>query len=233
MEPVEKTSSTEPVEAHSNTEEQPKGKISFSSEQQQRVDEIIREAQGRAAKELRQERDALRNQLDLRETELRGYRESADPELARTRELLAAETTRRQKAEESERNSAKSAALSAALAQADVLSVGDALTLIKDSFRYEGSALAAIDPNTGAVREGVSVQQAVSEFLASRQFLVRAQVRKGAGSAPSQEFGAAGPRLDQIFGKGSSAEAANNLAMRDPRQYARLRQKARAQGLIR
>src|SRR5579872_3161545 len=55
-----------PVESEQPANQQPSEhhKVSFSPEQQAKVDEIIRKAQGRAAKELRTENERLRLELE-------------------------------------------------------------------------------------------------------------------------------------------------------------------------
>jgi hypothetical protein len=78
----------------------------------------------------------------------------------------------------------------------------------------------------------MSIAELASELAASKPFLTRGTVIGGVGSKPSQGTATPGPDLARLFGKGSSGDEANRLALHDPQTYKKLRAQAVKEGRI-
>lgn len=82
--------------------------------------------------------------------------------------------------------------------------------------------------------EPMSLKEFYKSFAASNSYLVRGEVKGGAGSSEGTkgqiQTGKYTP--EQIFGPKSSSALANKLALEDKKEYTRLKAAAKAQGLI-
>lgn len=83
--------------------------------------------------------------------------------------------------------------------------------------------------------EPMSLEEFYAEFANKNPYLVRGDVKGGTGSSESQRSGLSNVgkyQVEQIFGRGSNAALANQLAKQDPKEYGRLRHEAKEKGLI-
>ncbi len=204
-------------------------RVYFGAKQQEKVNALIREAQGRASRDLRAELEIARN-------ELQAYRSEASPELVTARTALAAEKTAREAAEARERRSLRDASLKDACHEVGLLAPSDAARLLSDSVKFIDGQWVPVDPN-GNIRtktggEPMSVLDLAREHAEARPWSVRGSVKGGSGSHEASRFAEPEPELRDLFGAKSNAEAANRLALTKPREYARLRRLAQAGGLI-
>jgi hypothetical protein len=212
-------------EAAPQAQPQKPAKVTFDQIQQEKVNELIREAQGRAARDLRTELEAARAAAAAQSAELSLYKNGADPALQEARQKLAIEQTARTAAEQREKRAEANVVLRDLLQQEAVIGVADATRLLADSVTWKGGKLQGAD--------GRPVEVVVHDFVSSRPHLVRSSVRSGAGATEAAVPLRAGePKLADLFGKGSSGKMANDLALSRPQEYRRLRARARAEGLI-
>lgn len=213
-------------EAAPQAQPQKPAKITFDQTQQEKVNELIREAQGRAARDLRAELETTKAAAAAKDAELQLWKSAANPELAAAREQLAVEQTARSAAELRESNARRNAALHSALEAEGVLGISDAVRLLSDSVKWSGDVLVGSD--------GKPLADIIRDFVNSRPWAVRSAVRPGTGSVEaSRSLGnEAQLKPEQIFGRGSDARLANNLAMSKPREYQRLKSLARERGLV-
>ena len=200
-------------------------KVIFNEAQQKKLSDLIKQAQSRAAGQLRAELAAAKEELATKETELALHRQALSPELAETRQRLAEESGARQAAETRLRIAETTVQLRDALANEGVINLADAVRLVQDSVAWKDGQLQGSD--------GRSLAEVAKDFAADRPFMVRSSVRGGVG-ATSAERPLADPRakLETLFGRGSNAVAANKLAMRDPQEYRRQRALAVEAGLL-
>jgi hypothetical protein len=230
-------------------------KITFTPEQQAKIDEIIRERMGAAGREAREAAEAARK--ELRELKARleqgpiptetPVSDSGTPpvadvfapaptpaelELAKVKEELA--SVRRQRNED-----AVHTALESAARECRVIDPSLASQLLQQSIIVDDSGnLQVIDPATKTPRLNadftpMSISQLAAEFAAARPYLVYGDVKPGAGSSEEQRVFRQPPvPINRIFGRGSSAKAALQLKQENPEEYARLKRSAKEQGLI-
>jgi hypothetical protein len=216
-----------------DTQEKP-AKITFDEAQQKRVDELIRRAQGRAARELREHNEQLKTELEA----LRGQQgQQAVPndvltELSTTRAELQA---MRQKETESQIMS-EVRKVTGGFVDQEL-----AAQLIRQGIRQVEGKLVPVDadgnPRLNSDFEPMSLEDAARDLARQKPFLARGDVRLfGAGSteaARSTLGDVPRARLAQLFGPNSDAAAANRLALKDARAYSRYKEAARKEGLIR
>jgi hypothetical protein len=220
-------SETEIKSALDTTEAEMSDKVFFGTKQQEKVNALIRDAQGRAASEIRAELAAAKEAAAKQAAELEIYRNAeSNPELIETRRQLANETIARTAAEERENAARKNAALFEALEAEGVIAPKDAVKLLSDAVVWKDGALVS-------TVDGKPVADVVRDFANARPHLVRGSVRGGIGSTPANRpLGESTAKLENLFGKGSSSKLANDLALKDPAAYSRLRVRARECGLI-
>ena len=84
-----------------------------------------------------------------------------------------------------------------------------------------------------AAYQPMSLTEFYADYGAKKPHLVRANSRGGAGGTESKAASLDGKiTLEEIFGPKSIPAKANNLAMRDPAEYKRLRRIAKERGLV-
>jgi hypothetical protein len=232
----ERTEARTEVQEHlgnpQDTQEKP-AKITFDEAQQKRVDELIRRAQGRAARELREHNEQLKTELEA----LRGQQgQQAVPndvltELSTTRTELQA---MRQKETESqimgEIRKHTGAFVDAELAG----------QLLRQGIRQVEGKLVPVDadgnPRLNSDFEPMTLEDAARDLARQKPFLARGDVRFfGAGSTEASRSmldSVSDAKLSELYGKNSDPRKANALAMRDPAKYRALRSKAKERGLL-
>jgi hypothetical protein len=219
-----------PTEAEIRADESiapaPEERPTYTEAQQKHIESLIRSSMGRAAHGLREELAVTRAEAAITEAELALYKSAANPELAATRAQLATETVARTAAEQRELDARKNAALFEACQAENIIAPKDAVKLLSDSVVWKDGALVSAEG-------GEPLASLARDFAASRPHLVRSSVRAGIGSSAAERpFNTGAPKLESLFGKGSDGAAANRLALRDPKEYGRLRALAREKGLL-
>jgi hypothetical protein len=237
----ESLSEVQDLERQKQNEERPQPgqpqKIAFSPDQQEKVNQLIRDAQGRAAKELRVELDRTKAELEAART-LAPKTDSGAVELAAQVSELRAErdTLRRERAD--------------SILTADLLSVAGAeefhdtdlaTRLMRDHVRLAEDGKPVVvnadgTPRLNANLDPMTLGELARAVATERPFLVRSSVRSGSGGVESRSKVEPFGGLDKLFGPGASKDAAaqlNRMALRDPQRYRSMRRQAVEKGLIR
>lgn len=85
-----------------------------------------------------------------------------------------------------------------------------------------------------AAYQPMTLGEFLNEFGQKRQYLVRSDVKTGTGSTQSQGMpNGSKYNLEDLFGPKANAKLANELALKDKRQYMSLREQAKERGLVR
>lgn len=208
-----------PIPTPAPTPAPEKEKVTFSPEQQARIDVIIKDAMGRAASDLRKDNARLREALDKQIAANKPDATETDRVKAENEalKLRLSDVTSEYGREQLE------LAISNAASTARFVDPSQACLLLgsRDGLTKEDGT---VDP--------VRVQAAVDELARRSPHLVRGEVHPGAGSTPAQSIPPAEMRLETLFGRNSDARAANRLAIQNPTQYRRLRAQAVRKGLL-
>jgi hypothetical protein len=210
-------------------------KITFSEAQQQKIDELIRSAMGRAGNEARA--TAARLEAEV----LRG-------EVARlTGDKSGLETTLEAKQREATSAKAetiavkKQNAITEAGAKHNFYNPAQLAKLTGDEIKWDGTKF-VVPGEDGTARVGLdgstplSVDEFFREFATKNPHLVKGDVKPGIGSREAQQpphrtLGEK-EKLMQYFGKGSDAQKANALGVSNPQLYRQMKREARSLGLI-
>ncbi len=109
------------------------------------------------------------------------------------------------------------------------------MTLIRaaakaENFCDDGDALRLVDIPDDA--DATAIASAVHAVAAQKPHLIKSSVKPWSGSGVASHPANAGLKLEQLFGPGSSARLANDLALHQPEKYRRLRQEAKKKGLV-
>jgi hypothetical protein len=216
----------------------PPAKVTFTAEQQSKIDELIRAAMGRSARDIREqaaklqeEKDAAIAAAEVLKSELaalRGDKSGLEKESKTAKQELA--------------KVKKQALLAEAASKHGFVDAKQVTKLVDDQIVFDpASNQFHVINEDGSVRTGLdgstplSLDTYFSEFAAQNSHLVRGTVRAGVGSGENARPYAPTTQIDTlkaIFGKGSSSQKANQIAMADPLRYKQLRREARAAGLI-
>ena len=221
--------------------------VTFTPEQQAKVDEIVRNAMGRAGGEARNRATELERQTAQLESELEKLRSASpqtDIERLHHEHKKAMEAAAQKQHEADELRN-----------QLQTFRKEQAITRAAERFGFHDSAAIAeltnkfveFDPQYnryvvkdehGSPRlnnrlEPMSLDDFYQDYAANHPWTVRAEVRPGIGSTPSSTTtnGEDIP-LEKLFGPGSDSALANKIAQRDIKLYRRLKQDARARGLV-
>lgn len=212
-------------------------KVTFSPEQQVKLDEILREAQGRAGNEARATAARLESELAKVRSELKTAKDAAaaasgdvvkakDAEIEKARSetiALKKENAIRQAAEKY--NFFNSAQV-LKLTEQDIKLDGDRFVVLGEN----GSPLLGLDGSTP-----LSLDEFYADFSRKNTHLVKGEVKPGVGSRENQITRPAPTeieKLSRLFGKGSDAVACNRLALSDPAEFKRQRFLAKSYGLV-
>ncbi len=211
-------------------------KIQFTTEQQEKVNDLIRRAQGRAAKETREELARVKAELDA----LKTAAPNSSPDAAELARELAMTRAERDALAREKTDTALNAELFKAAASNNFHDPAIAADLVRNRVRMVDGRLVATDA-AGNVRlnsqlEPMSVSEALTELAEQKPFLVRTTVRSGSGSVESRGPVDRHNSIDKLFGPNAEPGAAaklNKIALRDIREYRRLLDAAREKGLVR
>jgi hypothetical protein len=219
------------------SEQQPEVKVTFTPEQQVKIDSLIRESMGRAGNEARATAARLEAEAEVLRAEverLRGDREGLESNLSVKEK--EAKSARAETIAVKKQNAIQAAATEHNFFNPQIVS-----RLTEDKIKWdEGKQKFVVLGDDGSERLGadgnsLSVSAFLKEFGTSNPYLVRGDVKPGVGSAENQRpytTTTERDRLKALFGKGSSSKAANDYAMRDPQGYKNAKREARSLGLI-
>jgi hypothetical protein len=200
-------------------------KVTFDDVQKTKIADIVRAATSKARA------DAARLQSELDAVRKAALPPAADDVLVE----LATTRAERDSLRSQQREAVVTDALRAAIGS-DFLDAELACSILKNSVRVvDGKPVvldAAGEPRFNSSFAPMTVGELASELAASKPFLAREKMLGGSGSVPSRGTATPGPDLRTLFGKGSSGESANKLALHNPKLYKQLRTQAIKEGLI-
>jgi hypothetical protein len=156
-----------------------------------------------------------------------------DPRLEALRQEL--QESKRQRSNDQVRT-----ALEVAASKYGIIDPSVCSTLLGSSIRVSDSGAFEVVTPEGTPRltssfTPLSLDQHVKEFADSRPYLVRSEVRSGAGSSYDQypTFNQQSQyKVEEVFGKGSSSLKASKLMRESPSRYHELRKEAVKRGLL-
>lgn len=213
-------------------------KITFTAEQQRKLDEIIRERQGAAAREVRARASNLETENETLKAQLAELTEKLNSTPNLEQDLAEARENSKTLREQFHRYKKDTAiaALANSIKPMDAAIVGELMS--KNLKIDDGGNLVAVtpeghpmlDPDT---MEPVTAEQFASTWAKAHPYLIQGPVKSGTGTAETQKLSFT-PKYDlrQLFGRGSDGVMANQLAKRDKQLYQELKRKAQESGLI-
>ncbi|SRR6266404_1722569 len=212
-------------------------KITFSPEQQLKVDELIRESMGRAGNDARATAARLQAEMTVLQTEL--------ATLKGERTGLESSLTLKDKEAQAARNETiavrKQNIIQDAAAKLGFFNPSQVAQLTDKDVQWDaGKQKFIVLGEDGTERLGIdgnplTVDGYYKEFASKNTHLVRGDVKPGVGSSENKiPYSTLGEKekLAKLFGRGSDGKAANDLALSDPNEYKRQRHVARRLGLI-
>ena len=208
-----------PVPAATPAPEPETDKVTFTEAQQSKLDEIIKAAQGRTARELRTkllETEAtnatLRQQLEVA---ARANAPDATAEERHAAELQQRDLRIKELEQDRQRTARENAIKAVAKAE---------------NFCDDADALRFVDLPDDA--DATTIATAVRAVAAQKPHLIKSSVKSGSGSGVADRPVAVDYRLEELFGPKSNSRAANQLAISDRAKYQRLRAEAVRKGLL-
>lgn len=236
-------------------------KITFTDEQQLKVNELIDKAIGRSRANANREHEAKIVELSNQLAELKSAKpgktteetEAAKQEYKSIAEAAKAETERfKLAAQEQAKETAaaraeaqevrKEVAITSAAAKIPFFNVDIVKVLTKDSIAYDAELgqFVVKGPNgqtryDATLEKPLSLEAYYTEFAAQNKYLVRSDMASGTGSSEaSRKDVASNGRFEvkDIFGKTSSAAKAQKLMAENPTEYRRLKAIAKSEGVI-
>lgn len=250
-------------------------RVEFSAEQQVKVNELIQQAQGKAAKDLRTELDATKTQLTTLQSDLVAAKEavlkaktSADrgdanadvvalkaqidemknthktvqDELVTWKKEASAKAAEVVSANTVTLNLKKQYAITSAASKRELgfVDVGVVEKLTHDLVQWDTELGQFVGLNDAghtklnSAMEPMTLDEFYADFASKNKFLVRSDVQFGAGGTEGSRSEVGGTRYEvkDIFGRGSNATLANELKLKNPQEYSRMKQQARKLGLI-
>jgi len=193
-------------------------KVSFTPEQQAKIDEIVKAAMGRAAFETRSELARTKKALEQALA-------AASPDATEADKLRAQ--------------------LDAARLRLDDLAQEHSRERLENTILAKAASARFVDPNQAALLldkvdlldadgapDSAKIAAAVQSLADRSPWLVKGEVKPGSGSSPAQSVPADAPKLEELFGRGSNAKKCNELAIKNPSLYRTLRAQALRKGLV-
>lgn len=239
------TSDVGEVSAETTT---PKETVTFNEAQQAKVETIIREVQSRAARELRRENEQLRHkaeELTRKLEQASSARREPSEELENLHNELRNVQSEKQRYEQmlAERDeqitsTRKQNAIRDAIQGLEFIDPGDVIKLTQNDLNWDEQRQRFIVVNPdgsermNAAYEPMSVQEFYQEFAAKKPQFVKGSFKAGSGSKPADGSTEPAVKLEDLFGAKSNGRLANQLALKNPAEYKRLRTLARQKGLI-
>jgi hypothetical protein len=202
----------------------PGAKVTFSPEQQEKIDSLIRDSMSRAAKKVREDNETLRAELETLKRESEQVKTVSEQTRA---ELLTAK---------------KQSALLDAVSRVPFVNASQVLQLTENGVVWSDEHRTFVVQGKDGVLLGSDGKSPLplSDFYSvwgeKNPHLVRGSVKPGVGSTQNngeiERSVLDRAYLRTLFGKGSDSKKANDLGRQNPQEYKRLKGDARRLGLI-
>lgn len=198
--------------------------------QQEKVEQLIRQAKSTAAKDLRAERDALKVELAAARRAQTPQGEDNTLALAEARAELASLKAEREESKVTE-------SLRRAVSGQNFFDAELATNLLRQSAKVVDGRVVFVD-SEGNERLGrdfspLTAAEAARELADQKAWMVRGSVRGGSGSTPRISDTNKAIKLSDYFGKNASRSGElHKLARFDKPKYLKLREAAHAEGLV-
>lgn len=245
------------------TETEEDGPVTFDERQQPVVNQLIKDAQGRAAKELRAENARLKAELakitpqtdpnaqtdpatqtdpNKQDSEFKRIAEARGREVEAAKREAEAARKDADKARKSALDVEKRFLLTSAASKQDFVDVQDviALTAGQVVWSEDDNKFVVVndagEPRLNSAFAPMSVDEFYADYASKKAHLVKSGARGGAGSTTSNRSALAtgkGVPLEKVFGSNSDAGLANRIAKENPAEYKRLRIQAVEAGILR
>jgi ElaB/YqjD/DUF883 family membrane-anchored ribosome-binding protein len=214
-------------------------KVTFSPEQQVKLDEILREAQGRAGNDARATAARLESELAKVRSELQAAKDAA---ATASGDVVKAKDAEIEKAKAETVAVRKENAIRQAAETYGFFNSAQVLKLTEQDIKWDGekNRFVVLGEN-GSPRLGLdgstplSLDEFYADFSRKNTHLVKGEVKPGIGSKENQITRPAPTereKISRLFGKGSDAVACNRLALSDPAEFKRQRYLAKSYGLV-
>jgi hypothetical protein len=207
--------------------EQPAAPITFSREQQAKIDLIVKASMGRAASETRQQLEAERQERARLDVELKAAQET----LSATSVERDNEKNARLDAEQRIIAFRKQAFINEQCLDHSLIDAATVNALTEQHLEWDEAKQSFVVLNSE-----VTPAEFFASFAAQKPYLVRSDARTGPGSSASSRTGLSDGhqryKVEEIFGPKSNSRFAHELMQRSPDEYRRLKQQAKAQRLI-
>jgi hypothetical protein len=217
--------------------------VTFTAEQQAKIDEIVKKAMGRAGKDAREQLDIERAEKSRLTADLQAAKDAlANATNTEERDRLAAEVQQLSSEltnEKSMRITAEQRAttyrrdkfIAEACIAHDFVDVETVAALTEASLAWDEEKLSFTVVNSDA-----TPTEFFTDFAKNKPYLVKSTTKAGSGSGDSSRSGLPTGqqryKAEDVFGRNSSSKLANDLARRDPQEYKRLKSEARNKKLI-
>ena len=197
-------------------------KVTFSREQQAKVDAIIKDVHTRIASDLRRDLNATKAELEQAKAERDRAVAAALPGATADEKLKVELDEQKRKNAELEsriqRTQRENLILAAARAH---------------GFLAEDDALKFVEVPADA--DAVKIAEAVAQVASARPYLIRGEVKPGSGSGPASQIPPVSLNPADFYGshaKRGAAEQLNSMSRSNPAAYRALRASAQKAGLI-
>jgi hypothetical protein len=215
--------SAAPAPATAKSSPQPRtDPVHFDERQQEKLNQLIRDAQSRASRDLRTKLMQTEAELAAARAERDRAQAAAAPDATPDEKLLVeldAEKRRNAELTQTLRSRERENAIRAAARNAHFVDEGDALRLV--------------DIADDASVEDIT--KAVNAFAENPQkfHLIRGTTKSGSGSGPSAGYPTTPTyTAEMLFGKGSNSALANKIGIQRPDLYKSLKAEAKRKGLV-
>lgn len=229
---TETTNQTAETASTTGQPEQKPEKVTFDARQQDKVNELIREAQGRAAKEVRAELAAVREKLSRLEAVQPPSREEIEALERRAAEAKVA-LAEAEAIGQSTRKQSRLLHACQGFLEPELVA-----TLLKSQTAFVDGELRPTNehgsPLLNTHGEAMSLDEFVRQFGEKRPWMVRSQAKGGSGSVASRGSSAEEPRAADYFGpQASKSGDLHRISRENPTLYRRLRAEAVSKGFLR
>lgn len=215
--------------------------VHFDERQQKKLDLILKESHGRFGAAQRAEITRLKSEMVRLQNE---KDEAAEPlpEVELLRARLAAEQARSQALIEDRVKVDRENLVNRLAQKHDFVKPEIVATLTQANLKWSAAtrSFEVVDndgqPRLDAEFKPLTPDAFMAQFASENPFLVRGRTLAGIGSTSNSQStlseGRRGLQCEQVFGRGSNASVANQLALKNPTEYRRLRTEAVRKNLI-
>jgi len=220
--------------------------VEFTPAQQEKLDEILKKAMGRAGADARKEAADLKAKLAKSDAENKRLQEIAagrapdSTELEKASAEVSALAMERDAIKATAEKQARDAFITAQAQKNDFLAHDVVVKLTRDNLQWNGSGYTVLADDgtarTAADGSPLTPEAFYAEYAEQRPYLVKGQVKSGGGGTSSAGSGRAPTAYDvaKLFGPGSVGNSAevNRMSIQQPELYKKLRAEAKARNLV-